>query len=397
MERLVGIVISIGFGLIHILSTRRRATRDDLRLTAPLRSFRSPRSLGSPIIAALAVIMLLGVLPAILPQSSAHAASGYLADEIGNTEISIDVEDTVQIVLWLVDVSELAGYDCAITVSGPGTAVDTAAHGDWFADGHSVTAGGTATATYSSAMLSNPTYISGSGDLVVFTIRGDDDGVVAINIDEDIFCLGDKDADEIVITTPSTLYITVGTGEGDSMECNESEELGGEELLDGGSTIYVDGDVDTSGDGSKLVACHRFSTATVTWTTRVPTEGMVKYGKVIYAGTTPNSTQAEGEFLTIHSRTFPINLPADTNYKIIVVNNDDESAPIYWPNPWPIDGDADMTCRVNILDLIFIRNKLNLDPGAGENWKADVTQDSRINILDLIYVRNKLNTQCPNE
>ena len=82
MERLVGIVISIGFGLIHILSTRRRATRDDLRLTAPLRSFRSPRSLGSPIIAALAIIMLLGVLPAILPQSSAHAASGYLADEV---------------------------------------------------------------------------------------------------------------------------------------------------------------------------------------------------------------------------------------------------------------------------------------------------------------------------
>jgi len=177
--------------------------------------------------------MLLGVLSGILPQSSAYAASGYLADEIGNTEISIDVEDTVQIVLWLVDVSEMAGYDCAITVSGPGTAVDTAAYGDWFADGHTVTAGGGATATYSSAMLSNPTYISGSGDLVVFTIRGDDDGVVAINIDEDIFCLGDKDAQKIVITTPSTLYITVGTGGGDSQsggseESTEDSSSGGD-------------------------------------------------------------------------------------------------------------------------------------------------------------------------
>ena len=33
--------------------------------------------------------------------------------------------------------------------------------------------------------------------------------------------------------------------------------------------------------------------------------------------------------------------------------------------------------------------------GAGDNWKADVNNDTRINILDLIFVRNKLNTQCP--
>jgi len=50
---------------------------------------------------------------------------------------------------------------------------------------------------------------------------------------------------------------------------------------------------------------------------------------------------------------------------------------------------------VNILDLIFIRNKLNQDPATGDNWKADVNKDTRVNILDLIYVRNKLNTQCP--
>ena len=41
--------------------------------------------------------MLLGVLPAILPQSSAHAASVYLADELGNTEINVDVDDDVTI------------------------------------------------------------------------------------------------------------------------------------------------------------------------------------------------------------------------------------------------------------------------------------------------------------
>ncbi|HUW32684.1 MAG TPA: dockerin type I domain-containing protein [Planctomycetota bacterium] len=50
---------------------------------------------------------------------------------------------------------------------------------------------------------------------------------------------------------------------------------------------------------------------------------------------------------------------------------------------------------MNILDLIFIRNKLNQSVETGDNWKADVNQDTRINILDLIFVRNKLNTQCP--
>jgi len=62
-----------------------------------------------PIIVALAITVLLGVLPAILPQSTAHAASGYLADEIGNTEISVDVDEEFSVVLWLTDVSYLAG------------------------------------------------------------------------------------------------------------------------------------------------------------------------------------------------------------------------------------------------------------------------------------------------
>jgi len=94
-----------------------------------------------------------------------------------------------------------------------------------------------------------------------------------------------------------------------------------------------------------------------------------------------------------HSVTFAT--APGTNYKIILVNNESPYGPIYWPKPWPIDGDANGDCRVNILDLIFIRNKLNLDVATGDNWRADVNQDTRINILDLIYVRNKLNTQCP--
>jgi len=59
-----------------------------------------------------------------------------------------------------------------------------------------------------------------------------------------------------------------------------------------------------------------------------------------------------------------------------------------------LPGDANDDCKVNILDLIYIRNRLNQDVGTGDNWKADVTGDGKINILDLIFARNHLNTTC---
>ncbi|HUW33497.1 MAG TPA: right-handed parallel beta-helix repeat-containing protein [Planctomycetota bacterium] len=61
---------------------------------------------------------------------------------------------------------------------------------------------------------------------------------------------------------------------------------------------------------------------------------------------------------------------------------------------WNIPADANADCTVNILDLIFIRGRMNQSTSTGDNWKADVNTDGRINILDLIYVRNKLNTKC---
>jgi len=134
-------------------------------------------------------------------------------------------------------------------------------------------------------------------------------------------------------------------------------------------------------------------TVTATWTTDIPAEGGVKYGPVTMTGTTPNATPLEGAVGTDHSVSFAI--AAGINYKVILVNNEADSPAFFWPSPWPIEGDANMDCRVNILDLIFIRNKLNLDVSTGDNWQADVNKDARINILDLIYVRNKLNTQCP--
>jgi len=157
------------------------------------------------------------------------------------------------------------------------------------------------------------------------------------------------------------------------------------------ATIYYDTRLPVV--SNVVIAAGAPGTATATWDTDIPAEGAVNYGAVSMAGTTPNTTP-ENAIGTSHSVVIT-GIVAGTNYKIILVNNEIASAPIYWPEPWPIEGDANMDCRVNILDLIFIRNKLNQAVGTGDNWKADVNEDTRINILDLIFVRNKLNTSCP--
>ena len=63
---------------------------------------------------------------------------------------------------------------------------------------------------------------------------------------------------------------------------------------------------------------------------------------------------------------------------------------------WPIRGDANRDCRVDVIDLLFIRNRFNMDPDAGDNWQADVNGDGRINILDMFMIRPLVNTSCPN-
>ncbi|HUW30329.1 MAG TPA: glycoside hydrolase domain-containing protein, partial [Planctomycetota bacterium] len=65
------------------------------------------------------------------------------------------------------------------------------------------------------------------------------------------------------------------------------------------------------------------------------------------------------------------------------------------PPAWPIAGDANNDCRVNVLDLIYIRNRLNADPAEIDNACADVNGDGKINVLDLIAARNVLGTRCP--
>jgi hypothetical protein len=76
----------------------------------------------------------------------------------------------------------------------------------------------------------------------------------------------------------------------------------------------------------------------------------------------------------------------------VLMNEDHTAEAIFDPR---FSGDANGDCRVNVLDLIFVRNRLNQDVGTADNWQADVNTDGKINVLDLIYVRNRLNTKCP--
>jgi len=66
------------------------------------------------------------------------------------------------------------------------------------------------------------------------------------------------------------------------------------------------------------------------------------------------------------------------------------ASPVFWPFP----EDANYDCTINILDMLFIRDRLNEDVSTANNWQADVNRDGEINILDIISVRNRLNETC---
>ena len=176
---------------------------------------------------------------------------------------------------------------------------------------------------------------------------------------------------------------------------------------EGAVTLYVWVKGSDEGVGSASATIH-YSTATpavsnvavaagapgmtvATWTTDVAAQGAIQFRAI---GATEWTTVSENAVRTAHSITFTGIAYDGTVYQIVVVNNEIAQPAFFYPQTWPIPGDANLDCRVNILDLIFIRNRLNQDVNTADNWKADVNSDGRINILDLIFVRNRLNTMC---
>ena len=57
-------------------------------------------------------------------------------------------------------------------------------------------------------------------------------------------------------------------------------------------------------------------------------------------------------------------------------------------------GEGTGDCKINILDMIAVRNHVNELVVPGENDIYDLTGDNQINILDMIVVRNNLNAVC---
>jgi len=190
------------------------------------------------------------LLAAALP-AKAHAASAYLGDTNGGTSITVTAGDDFQVVLWAVSAVKLAAYDCKIVVDGPATPIDHAAHGYWFSNNHTVFGGfdegsedpedprpNLTPPNYNTAMLYSPPYITGSGEIVVFTLHADEEGSVAINVDEQYFFFANSDEEYIELTIPSTLYVTIEAGDGLDGG-GELDSGGGEMFL--GNLWYVNG------------------------------------------------------------------------------------------------------------------------------------------------------------
>ena len=60
-----------------------------------------------------------------------------------------------------------------------------------------------------------------------------------------------------------------------------------------------------------------------------------------------------------------------------------------------LTGDVNGDCRVNVIDLVYVRNRLNEAARTDNNCMADANADGKINILDLILLRSKLGAKCP--
>jgi len=61
---------------------------------------------------------------------------------------------------------------------------------------------------------------------------------------------------------------------------------------------------------------------------------------------------------------------------------------------WPTAGDPNHDGRIDLLDMIFVRNRFGASVASGDAWAADVNGDGAVNILDVISVRNRTRANC---
>ena len=157
------------------------------------------------------------------------------------------------------------------------------------------------------------------------------------------------------------------------------------------ATIYYSGGYWWPAD--ILVTNNLDGTVTVTWTTPEPAFGAVQYG--LKGTAVPPYYAEETAVGTSHSVALT-GIEPSTEYKILINNNEVLTSIYYWPDVagplCPLDVNRD--CRVNVLDLIAVRNRLFLSTNIGTNRYVDVNSDGKINVLDFILVRNGIYTMC---
>ena len=105
-------------------------------------------------------------------------------------------------------------------------------------------------------------------------------------------------------------------------------------------------------------------------------------------------------FYTHNGPQLTIDMTGAANQANLVVSypglTDDQGAPLAETLCFGVlTGDANGDQRVNIFDLVQVRNALNQAP-TQSTFTRDVTADGAINIFDLVAVRNVLNTALAN-
>ncbi|NQT20773.1 MAG: discoidin domain-containing protein, partial [Planctomycetes bacterium] len=73
---------------------------------------------------------------------------------------------------------------------------------------------------------------------------------------------------------------------------------------------------------------------------------------------------------------------------------DTPAAPLPLAKQQMLPGDANGDCSVNLLDIVFIGQRLGQDVRTADNWRADVTGDGRIDVMDQVLVRKHLGAEC---
>ncbi|HUW35352.1 MAG TPA: cohesin domain-containing protein, partial [Planctomycetota bacterium] len=174
------------------------------------------------------LILLIAFL--LFAGQSAPAAVVALTGEKGNTEISVQPEDTFEAILSIAEAENLVGFQIQLGLQGPLTLVEAPTAGPFLTQDHEFFTFGDVSLPFV-VLLSDATDESGIGELAVFTLRADANGIATVSIPEDGLILVNRDGK--VAEWESAGDITITISDGKAQESGTSSATGGEALTSG--------------------------------------------------------------------------------------------------------------------------------------------------------------------